>query len=166
MITFIKRMIRAIMLDAELYEEIPVDHGYLYQSIAIIILSSLSAGIATLPDNGALGFVLMTVIAIFCWILWGYITFFAANMLMDAKEQSIDFIEVVRITGFASAPGILRALGVVPGLLGIVFLISGIWMMIMIATSIKHAFDFDMLRALGVSIIGGAVQPVILSLFI
>ena len=69
MVTFIKMMVRAVLLDSELYEEIPVNHSYIYQSIVIIIISSLATGIPSYRDDGVFGFILVTMIAIFCWIL-------------------------------------------------------------------------------------------------
>ena len=166
MITLIQRMIRAIKLDSELYEEIPVNHSLIFQSIVTIILSSLSAGIAKYPDDGTTGLILVSVISVFCWILWGYVTFFMANLLLQTNDQSIDFMEVIRITGFASTPGIIRVLGIFPGFFGIVFFITGIWMLVMMATAMKHAFDMDILRALGVSAIGGVIQAAIFAIFI
>jgi len=165
MITFVRRMIQAIKLDDELYEEIPVNHSFIFQSIAIIFLSSLCAGIAKYPDDGATGLILVTVISIFCWVLWGYVTFFMSELLLQTN-QSIDFMEVIRITGFASTPGILRILGIIPGFFGIVFFITGIWMLVMMAITIKHAYDMDILRALGVSAVGGVIQAAIFVIFI
>jgi hypothetical protein len=155
-------MIRAAKLDTELYEEIVVDHDYFIQSICVIILSSLSTGIACIPTKGILGLILVTIISLVCWLLWAYVTFFIANQLLPTKDKSVDFEEVIRITGFASTPGLIRIVAIIPSLFGIVFLISGIYMLIMMATAIKHAFDFDILRALGVSLIGGVIYAIIL----
>ena len=85
---------------------------------------------------------------------------------MRSENQSVDLKEVIRITGFASTPGIIRFLGIIPGLYGIVFLISGIWMLVMMATTIKHAYELDMLRALGVSLIGGIIPSGIFMVFL
>ena len=166
MVTFIKRMIRAVVLDAELYEEIPVNHNYIYQSIILLFISSLATGIACYPDDGVFGFILVTIIAIFCWILWGFLTFFISDLLMRSEDQSVDIKEVIRITGFASAPGIIRFFGIFPGLYGIVFFISGIWMLVTMAMTIKHAYEFDMLRALSVSLIGGIIPSGIFVIFL
>lgn len=165
MITLIKNMFRAIKLDEELYEEIPVNHSFIYQSIFIIILSSLSAGISKCQNLGGQGLVLMTVTAIFSWILWGYCTFFMANLLEGSNIQNVDLKEMIRMTGFASTPGIIRAIGIIPELYGLVFIVSGIWMLVMMTTTIKHAYDFDILHALGVSLAGGVIPAIILWIF-
>ena len=139
MITIIQKMFRAVVLDNELYEEIPVDHSYISQSMVVIIISSLATGIASYPDDGAFGFILVSFIALFCWILWGYLAFFITDLLMHLENQTVDIKEVIRLTGFASAPGIIRILGIIPGLCGVVFFISGIWMMVLYSVRMAAA---------------------------
>ena len=44
---FSDRIIRAAKLDKNLYEEVEADKGALGQALAVVILSSLAAGIGT-----------------------------------------------------------------------------------------------------------------------
>ena len=159
---FFDRMIRAARLDKKLYEDVVVDHDYLNQSIFIIVLSSFSAGITRIATDGISGFILGTVIAFFCWLLWAYLSFFISNLLIPVKEKGIELKEVLRITGFASTPGLIRALGIIPGLLNICFLISSIWMLITMAFAIKHAFDFETIRSVGICLVAGVIQAIII----
>jgi hypothetical protein len=163
---FIDRIVRAAKLDVNLYEEAMVEHDYLNQSIYVIILSSLSAGIGSISTGGVLGFIFGIIIALLSWLLWAYLTFFIANQLIPTVDKGVDFKEVIRITGFTSAPGLIRIFGIIPGIVGIVFLISGIWMLITMIIAIRHAFDFETPRAIGVCIIGWLIQAIALSLFL
>lgn len=163
--TFFIRLYRAGKLDEEFYEELVVDSDYLIQSASIIILYSLASGIGNYTTRGMTGFILGTIIALISWLLYAYISFFIANQLLEIKETRVDIGELLRITGFASAPGLLRIFGLVPILFNIVFLISTIWMLLTMITAIKQAYELDLLRAAGASLAGWILQAIILGFF-
>ena len=162
---FFIRLFRAAKLDAEFYEELVVDSDYLIQSASVIILYSLASGIGNYTSRGMTGFILGTIIALISWLLYAYLTFFIANQLLEIKETRVDIGELLRITGFASAPGLLRIFGLVPVLFNIVFIISTIWMLLTMIAAIKQAYELDLLRAVGVSMAGWILQAIILGFF-
>ena len=43
--SFENRIIRAIKLDSNLYEEVEADKGALWQAMTVVVLSSIAAGI-------------------------------------------------------------------------------------------------------------------------
>jgi hypothetical protein len=49
---------------------------------------------------------------------------------------------LLRTTGFAAAPGILRIFGIVPGLGVPVFIISAVWMLAAMVVAVRQALDF------------------------
>ena len=53
MADFTQRMIRAAKLDASLYEEVEADHGATGQASAVVIMSSIAAGIGALPGGAS-----------------------------------------------------------------------------------------------------------------
>lgn len=162
---FFIRLFRAAKLDEEFYEELVVDSDHLIQSASVIILYSLASGIGNYTSRGMTGFILGTIIALISWLLYAYLTFFIANQLLEIKETRVDVGELLRITGFASAPGLLRIFGLVPVLFNIVFIISTIWMLLTMIAAIKQAYELDLLRAVGVSMAGWILQAIILGFF-
>ena len=61
--------------------------------------------------------------------------------------------------GFSSAPGLIRVLGIIPGLQGFVFPIAGIWMLVAMVIAVRQALDYSStLRAVGVCLIGWVIQ--------
>jgi hypothetical protein len=50
-------MIRAAKLDATLYEEVEADKGAMGQAMAVVILSSVAAGIGTIGITGIKGII-------------------------------------------------------------------------------------------------------------
>jgi hypothetical protein len=72
---------------------------------------------------------------------------------------------LLRTIGFSSAPGVIRVLGVIPGLYWILFTIGGLWMLVAMVIAVRQALDYrSTLRAVGVCLIGWVIQAVIVSL--
>ena len=70
---------------------------------------------------------------------------------------------MLRTIGFSSSPGLIRVLGFVPGLGGMVFFVASIWMLVAMVIAVRQALDYtSTLRAIGVCVIGWAAQIVIL----
>lgn len=74
---------------------------------------------------------------------------------------------MLRTIGFASSPGIVRILGVIPGLAPLVFFIASIWMLAAMVVAVRQALDYtSTLRAVGVCILGWIIQVVVVGLFL
>ena len=73
--------------------------------------------------------------------------------------------ELLRTTGFSSAPGLLRVLGVIPGIRGVVFFVASIWMIVAMVIAVRQALDYKSTgRAIGVCAIGFVIQLVVFGL--
>jgi len=60
---------------------------------------------------------------------------------------------------------LIRILGIIPGLAGIVFLVASIWMLIAMVIAVRQALDYQStLRAVGVCVIGWIIQMLVLLL--
>ena len=74
---------------------------------------------------------------------------------LPGPETEADHGELLRTVGFASAPGVLRVLGVVPGAGPLVFVLVGIWMLVAMVIAVRQALDYESTgRALLVCVIG------------
>jgi len=73
--------------------------------------------------------------------------------------------EKLRTIGFSSSPGLIRLLGIIPGLAGIVLVVASVWMLIAMVIAVRQALDYrSTLRAIGVCVIGWIIQGAILVL--
>jgi hypothetical protein len=73
--------------------------------------------------------------------------------------------QLLRTIGFSSSPGLIRVLGIIPGLTGVVFFIASIWMLVAMVIAVRQALDYQStLRAVGVCAIGWVVQALVLAL--
>ena len=76
----IDRMIRAAKLDVNLYEEVEADKGALVQAMAVVVMSSVAAGLGGL--QGGIGNIfLTTVMALIGWYVWAYLTYLIGTKL-------------------------------------------------------------------------------------
>jgi hypothetical protein len=163
MSSFKDRIIRAAKLDVHLYEEVEADTGAMGQAMLVVILSSIAAGIGTFERGGFAGILIGTIGTLIGWYIWAYLTFFIGTKLLPEPETSSNPGELLRTIGFSSAPGLIRVLGIIPGLAGLVFLVASVWMLVAMVIAVRQALDYkSTLRAVGVCIIGWIIQALIL----
>ncbi len=161
------RMIRAAKLDVNLYEEVEADKGAMGQAMGVVALSSVAAGIGSSTTGGVTGIIVGVIGALAGWFIWAFITYFIGTKLLPEPQTHADHGELLRTIGFSSSPGLIRVLGIIPGFMAIVFLISGIWMLVAMVIAVRQALDYQStLRAVGVCIIGWIIQAVILGLLL
>lgn len=163
------RMIRAAKLDASLYEEVEADTEAMRQAMGVVVLSSVAAGLGTITRGGFAGVIpsilLGTIFALISWFVWAYLTYFIGTKLLSEGQTKADLGELLRTIGFSSSPGLIRVLGVIPGLTGLVFFVASIWMLIAMVIAVRQALDFEStFRASGVVLIGAIVQGLLLLL--
>ncbi len=164
MSSFTNRIIRAAKLDVNLYEEVEADQGAMGQAMAVVVISSLAAGIGSLAVAGGRGIILGTISALIGWFIWAFLTYIIGTKLLPEPQTKADYGELLRTIGFSSSPGIIRVLGIIPGLSFIVSLIAGIWMLVAMVIAVRQALDYQStLRAVGVCFIGWLIQALVLA---
>ena len=159
---FANRIIRAGKLDVTLYEEVEHDKTAMGQAIGVIVLSSLATGIGTF-GIGLKGMGINAIGAIIGWYIWAYLTYFIGTRFLAEPQTEADHGQLLRTLGFASAPGLLRVLGIVPGIRAIVLLVTSIWELVAMVIAVRQALDYtSTLRAVGVCFLGWIVKMIIL----
>jgi hypothetical protein len=158
------RMWRAARLDPRVYEEVEADTGATVQASGVVVMAAVAAGLGS--GGGSLGRLLVgTLAALVGWYLWAYLIYWIGTRLLPEPGTRATHGEILRTVGFASAPGLIRVLGVVPVLRGLVFVVAGIWMLVATVVAVRQALDYSTTwRALGVSLIGWLVQALVLAL--
>ena len=158
MASLVERMIRAAKLEVALYEEVETDTGANGQAMTVVALSSVAAGIGGWANGGMHGVLGNLIGALGGWFLWAFLTFVIGTKLMPGPNTRSNIGELLRTTGFASAPGILRLLGGLPGLGGLLGLVAGLWMLAAFVVAVRQALDYEETwRAVVVCAIGFAV---------
>jgi hypothetical protein len=152
------RLFRAIKLDPELYEEVEADHTANWQAVLTVVLSSVAAGVGGALSGGWMGLIVHTTVALIGWVVWAFLSYFIGTKLMPEPQTQSDMGELLRCTGFSSAPGLLQVLGFLPGLGTIVRGVVFVWMLAAFVLAVRQALDYTSTwRALGVCVIGWLV---------
>jgi hypothetical protein len=159
------RIIRAARLDVHLYEEVESDTGAMGQAMAVVVLSSIAAGFSTMFRMGFGGVFIGIIIALVGWFVWAFLTYIIGTKLLPESQTRATLGELLRTIGFSSSPGLIRVLGVIPGLGGLVFIIASIWMLVAMVVAVRQALDYSStMRAVWVCIIGWIIQVAIMAL--
>jgi hypothetical protein len=99
------------------------------------------------------------------WFFWAGIIYFVGTRMGTAQTKT-DMGELLRVIGFASAPGIFRILGVFGVLESFIFIGTAVWMLAAMVIGVRQALDFlSTGRALAVCAVGLGLQIVIVALF-
>lgn len=161
MATLVGRMVRAARLDAGVYEEVEADTTATSQALGVVVLSSVAAGIGTGAGIG--GIVAGIVISLAAWYVWAFLTYWIGTRVMPEPQTSATHGELLRVIGFATAPGVIQVLGVVPPLRGLVVLVAAVWMLLAGIVAVRQALDYrSTWRAVIVVVIGWIVQWLII----
>jgi hypothetical protein len=162
-VQFMARIIRAAKLESRLYEEVKTDEDTTIQALVVVLLSGLYASIGASTNAGVGGMVMGGLVALLAWYIWTLLTYILGVKLFPISQTSASHRELWRTLGFASAPGVLRVFGAIPGFTGIAFLVAAVWMFIAAVIAVRQALDYtSTVRAAGVCVPGWLVHVFLL----
>lgn len=160
MSSFSRRLVRAALLDAEIYEEVEADHSSIGQALLVVVGASVAIGLgrwlqASLAGIGVEQRLFQLAVSflepLVLWFGGSAFAFMVGASFFRGPETETDFPEVLRTTGFAFTPAGLSAFAFLPPpLLGmsIDFLAWG-WVLVAGIIAVRQALDFTTLRAIG-----------------
>ena len=126
----IKRVLRAALLDRELYTEVKADPSLNQESLQVVLAVSILSGIGAFFAGliaGKPAFIALLVysgIGVGNYYLWAYITHYIGINIFDGAA---DLSELMRVLGYASAPRILGLLVFIPYIGPVIALVGAIW---------------------------------------
>lgn len=169
MASFVDRIVGAAKLNVATYEEVEADTGATGQGMAVVVLASIASGVGSGlgqmeagPIAITVGIVVGTILALIGWFVWAFVTYIVGTKLLPEPDTKSNMGELLRTTGFAQAPGILRVLNAVPVLGWLVAFAVWIWMLVAFVIAVRQALDYKSTgRAIAVCAIGWVVNLVI-----
>jgi hypothetical protein len=144
-------MVRAARLDAHLFEEVEAEKRALPQAALVVFLASAAGGFGSwLAGHAPLHVGIDLFEPLVYWLGGSVFTYMVGATFLRGPHTVTDYAEVLRTTGFAFAPGILRALVAVPP--STVFYlapwVADVWMLAAGIVAVRQALDFTTLRAI------------------
>lgn len=164
MTTLVRRVVGAALLSRRTYEEVEADHRATGQAVGVVLLSSIAGGIGLLglgtqtPQSLVVGIIG----SLIGWMAWAALTYLIGTRLLPEPQTRADVGELLRTIAFASAPGFLRALGVVPFLGLTIYALASIWMLLAMIVAVRQALDYASTgRAVGVCVVGWGLSLIV-----
>lgn len=154
-----ERLLRAAKSDGTVYHELDDDPNAMRQSIGVVLISSLAAGIGSSGVMGWSAIVSGTFLGVISWYIWGYLTHYIGSKFFPEPGTDVHVGKVLRNIGFSTSPGILRIFGLIPPVfLPLAFIVS-IWMLVTMVIAVKEALNYSTTqRAILVCMIGFFIQ--------
>lgn len=155
--TFLQRLVGAAALDRAIYEEVEADRGATGQALVVVLASSVAAGIGLSPDDRQTlsSVVFFSTVALLTWAAWALVIFEIGTRVLPEPGTRSDVGELLRTIGFAATPGVLRLLGVLPGVTIPVFAATTVWMLVAMIVAVRQALDYQStMRAVVVCVLG------------
>ena len=169
MASFTQRMIGAAKLEVRVYEEVEADTTATGQAMAVVILSSVAAGIGGieimgLGPAGLTGFLVGSVAGLIRWVAWALLTYFIGTRLLPEPRTRAALPELLRTTGFAQSPGVLLVVGVVPGFAPFILAIVTVWWLMAMVIAVGQALDYtSTTRVVAVCVVGWVLSIAIIA---
>ena len=158
---FLNRFFRAVKLDVSLFQEIIEDPKTFNQALIVVLIYSMTSSWGTFGRTGAVGNNIGMITTLLGWYVWAFSTYMVGARMMPEAGTEPDRKTILRVIGFACAPGIVRILGFIQGLGLIVIFIALAWMVAAATVGVKQALNYESTaRALGVCIIGLVISIV------
>jgi hypothetical protein len=148
------RLLGTARLDAHAFEEIEADPRSLAQAALVVALACAAIGFATAVDGARagleparLGFQIAVhaLVPALGWLGGSAFAYMVGASFLRGPHTATDYREVLRTTGFALGPGILRAFACAPPpALGLaVDLVATLWMLVAGVVAVRQALDFS-----------------------
>ena len=167
MADLVDRMLRASKLDVNLYEEVEADKRAMGQAIAVVVISSIASGIGSIGIIGFGGLIIGAIAALVGWVVWAFLAYVIGAKLLPEPQTKADIGELLRTTGFASSPGVIRVLAFIPVVGIIISFAASIWMLVAMVIAVRQALDYKSTwRAILVCVIGFVIYIVIVAVIL
>jgi hypothetical protein len=151
--SLVGRMIGAAMLDVATYEEVEHDTSATTQAGLVVVLVAVAQGIAS--PAGVISGIVGSLIG---WLAMAGLTYFIGTRLFKGTAT---WGELLRTLGFATAPGILYIVGIIPILGALASLAIMIWVLVAVVIAIRQALDVTTGKAVLTGLLGMIAWAVI-----
>jgi hypothetical protein len=159
MLRFVQRFFGALALDPATFEEVEADRHAMAQSAAIVGLTCLAAGFAAkgLRDIGVVSFITGAVVMLCGWVVWVTTIKVIGTTAVAEPDTQSSVAELLRVMGFAAAPGVFLVLASMPQIAPLVLTVVALWMAAASVLAVRQALDYHSVARAFVAALGGWV---------
>lgn len=178
--SFVDRIVGAIKLDRPIYDEVRRDPSAMMQAAGIVVVTGLLSGISQFADIRGRSFevddrtyevtnsffgplaagIAIAVLGLVFWVITAVLYRFVGTKLLGSPETGIQWQEVARPLGFASAPSLLLILTPIPVLGFIIGSILWIWTLASQIVAMSETFRVSKWRAFFIIVVSALLLAV------
>lgn len=160
--TFGDRVVGAMKLDPNAFEDVERDTTAIGQSVGVIVLAAVAAGIGNIYWGGLTGIVRGAVGSIIGFLVWSLIIWLVGTKVMAEPTTKADYPETFRVLGFAAAPGLASIITIIPILGWILMFVIWAWQIAAMVIAVRQVLDYSTTgKAIVVVLIGFAINIVV-----
>jgi len=161
----IARVVGAMRLRAETFEEIEHDPPALWQAALVVALAGLARGLVAVVGGDPVGIIGSIVIAYFGWLIVCTLLWIV-GVVIDRDTST--FFELLRTIGFAAAPILLLVVAAVPGLASPMLAMVAKWLTHLAAAAAlviaaRQALDVSTARAVAICGVVVAILSIVIA---
>ena len=163
--TFGDRVVGALKLDANTFEDIERDPTAMGQAVGIIALAALASNLGQIWRLGFGSMLIGVCASLVGYVLWAVVVWLVGTKVMPDPATKADFPETFRTIAFAAAPGLIGVVTIIPFLGWLLMLILTpvilIWSMAAMVVAVRSVLDYsETFKAVIVVLIGFVVYLV------
>jgi len=163
MASFSQRVVGALKLQAVTFEEVEHDTTATGQAAVVVLLASLSSGIAFIRYGGLTGVFSNAVWALVSWVFFAGLVWLIGTKIVPGRNTQADLGQLLRTMGFANAPGLLAFIGVIPLLGWPIWFGIVLWTIAATVIAVRQALDYESTSRAVVTVVLAFVAALILT---
>lgn len=149
----LRRILGALRLNSDTYEDVENDHGAIYQALFIVVISSVAAAAWELlldRDEKSLWVLALAIpLGIIAWAIWVLCVRMVGNAIFDIADRGAYWGGLFRTTGFALSPGVLYVLISLPIIGDAIYFVAPLWTLLCMIVAVRPGTDYkSTIRAL------------------
>lgn len=159
MASFQDRVIGAIRINPQTFEEVEHDQSATGQAAMVVLAAAISGGLGAGYLRGAIAGAISGLIG---WAAGAFVLLIVGTKLLPGKNTEADYGQMLRTMGFAQAVGIFGILGIIPVLGWVIRPVLWIWVLVAMVVAVRQALDYDdTMRAVLVCVIAWAIMVIV-----
>ena len=139
-----RRFVGALALSPDAFEDIEADRYADLQSMLVVLAVCLSGGFGAVGFGaaGAAGFAAGSILVLAGWLVWVGVIATVGTTSLAEPQTSSSVRELLRVLGYAAAPGIFLGFAAIRPAAPIVILIVAAWMIAAAVIGVRQALDY------------------------
>ena len=161
--SIIDRMLGALRLQSDVYEEVEADQKATGEAAFIVVATSLVSGAVNGVLTGASSGFFGALGSLLGWAFYAWVAYLVGVKLFPGPQTKSNWGELARTLGYANTARFLILFELVPGLRAITRLVVAIWVLVATVVALRAALDITTGRAIWIAIASAIAQLVIIA---